>query len=95
MPENQESPALVDEMSGVVEAVCLEQESALVHDAINSLPARCREVVLLRKIKGMSQKEIAAALGIAEHTVEALAVKGARRCREYLLAHGLTSAHGR
>jgi hypothetical protein len=29
-------------------------------------------------------------LGIAEHTVEALAAKGTRRCAEYLRAHGVS-----
>jgi RNA polymerase sigma factor (sigma-70 family) len=95
MVENEDSLVLLDDPRDVVETICQQQELAMVHEAINSLPSRCREVILLRKIKGLSQREIAAMLGIAEHTVEALAVKGARRCREYLRARGLTSTHGR
>lgn len=79
---------LLDEGPGVVEFVCHKQELALLAEAIQSLPPRCREVVLLRKIKGLSQREIAKTLGIAEHTVEALAVKGARRCADFLRARG-------
>lgn len=86
--ENAEFAVLEDE-GDVVELVCRRQELALLTDAIASLPERCREVLLLRKIKGMSQKEIAALLGIAEHTVEALAAKGTRRCAEYLQSQGL------
>lgn len=75
--------------SDVVELVCRRQEIALLTEAIQSLPARCREVLLLRKIKGLSQKEIAELLGIAEHTVEALAAKGTRRCADFLRARGV------
>lgn len=72
----------------VVESVCRRQEIALLTEAIQALPERCREVLLLRKIKGLPQKEIAELLGIAEHTVEALAAKGTRRCADYLRAQG-------
>ena len=90
--ENGECAVLEGE-SDVVESVCRRQELALLTEAIRSLPERCREVLLLRKIKGLSQKEIAALLGIAEHTVEALAAKGTRRCADYLRAHGMIGSH--
>jgi RNA polymerase sigma factor (sigma-70 family) len=77
---------------GVVESVCHQQELALLAEAIQSLPERCREVILLRKIQGLPQKEIAALLGISENTVEVLAVKGTRRCAEYLRARGVGRA---
>jgi RNA polymerase sigma factor (sigma-70 family) len=81
--------AVLEEASDVVELVCRKQEIALLTEAIHSLPERCREVLLLRKIKGLSQKEIAELLGIAEHTVEALAAKGTRRCADFLHARGV------
>jgi RNA polymerase sigma-70 factor (ECF subfamily) len=71
----------------LTELVCRQEELTLLTDAINSLPKRCREVILLRKIKGLSQREIAEMLGIAEHTVESLTGKGVRRCADYLRAH--------
>ena len=86
--ENAECAVLAGE-SDVVELVCRKQELALLTEAIHALPERCREVLLLRKIKGYSQKEIAALLGIAEHTVEVLAAKGTRRCADYLRARGV------
>jgi len=89
-------PVLEDE-PGVVESVCHQQELSLLAEAIQSLPERCREVILLRKIKGLPQKEIAALLGISENTVEVLAVKGTRRCGDYLRARGvgcLERTHG-
>ena len=84
-------PAL-DHGPGLLESICHRQELALLAQAIDSLPPRCREVVLLRKIKGLSQKQIARTLGITENTVEALAAKGARRCADYLRRHGVTAA---
>ena len=47
--------------------------------AIQSLPTRCRQILTLRKIYGMSQKDVAAQLGIAEHTVEAQGTIGLRK----------------
>lgn len=85
--------AVLEEEGDVVELICRRQELALLSDAIHALPERCREVLLLRKIKGLSQREIAELLGIAEHTVEALAAKGTRRCAEYLRAHGMATLH--
>jgi RNA polymerase sigma-70 factor (ECF subfamily) len=86
--ETNECAVLAGE-SDVVEWVCRKQELALLTEAIHALPERCREVLLLRKIRGLSQKEIAELLGIAEHTVEALAAKGTRRCAEFLRARGV------
>jgi len=37
---------------------------------VNQLPPRCRKVLMLRLVEGLSQKEIAASLGIAVSTVE-------------------------
>lgn len=84
---------VLEEERGTIESLCQAQEIALLTEAINTLPERQREVILLRKIKGYSQKEIARLLGITEHTVENLAVKGARRCADFLRAHGVTSSH--
>jgi RNA polymerase sigma-70 factor (ECF subfamily) len=39
-------------------------------DALASLPLRCRTAFLLRRIDGLSQREVAQKLGIAEKTVE-------------------------
>ena len=74
---------------GVSETVGHRQELELLTQAIQSLPERCRQVLTLRKIYGLSQKEIAAQLGISEHTVEAQVGNGMRRCAEFLARHGL------
>ena len=46
--------------------------------ALDRLPDRCREVVWLRRIEDLPQKEIARRLGISEKTVEKHIAKGSR-----------------
>jgi RNA polymerase sigma-70 factor (ECF subfamily) len=70
------------------EIVNLTQEQDLLARVIASLPEKCREVLTLRKIHGLSQKEIAQRLGIAEHTVEKHISYGVRLCAERVLGAG-------
>jgi RNA polymerase sigma-70 factor (ECF subfamily) len=78
-----------DPAPGVSETVSRRQESALLAAAIAELPPRCREILVLRKFDQLSHREIAARLGIAEHTVEAQLTKALRRCEEFFARHGL------
>lgn len=52
--------------------------------AVAALPPKCRKVYLLRKVYGMSYKEIAATLQISDSTVEAHISKGYARCDLYV-----------
>jgi RNA polymerase sigma factor (sigma-70 family) len=47
-------------------------------EALDRLPDRCREVVWLRRVEDLPQKQIAARLGISEKTVEKQIAKGTR-----------------
>ncbi len=58
------------------------QRRVALFKVINALPPKCRRVIQLRMISGMSQREIADELGIAESTVEKHLSKGLRYCRE-------------
>lgn len=60
------------------------QELQRLAQGLESLPPRCREVIWLRRVKGLSQKEVAAALGIAEGTVEKQVAKGVRLLTDFL-----------
>lgn len=64
------------------------EDLQLLIRAIQALPKRCRQVLTLRKIYGLSQKETAARLGIAEPTVEAQGAIGLRKCIDYFRRHG-------
>lgn len=73
----------------VPETVIHSEEIDLLRQAIAALPERCRQVVTLRMAYGLSQREIAARLGITENTVERQMGKGVRRCSEFFARHGL------
>lgn len=75
---------VLDDTADVVDLVARRQEQTLLAEAMRALPERCREVLILRKIHGLSQKEIAQKLGISENTVESLVSRGLRRCAHYL-----------
>lgn len=49
---------------------------------VNQLPPKCREVLLLRMLEGLSQKEIAARLSIAVSTVEKHLAKALHSSRD-------------
>jgi len=44
-------------------------ELARLQVTLDRLPPRCREAILLRRIEGLSRREIAARMGISEYTV--------------------------
>jgi RNA polymerase sigma-70 factor (ECF subfamily) len=57
-------------------------------EAFDRLPDRCREVVWLRKVEELPQKEVARRLGVAEKTVEKQVAKGARLIADYMFGEG-------
>lgn len=75
--------SVLDSGAGVPETVARAEDVRLLIAAIQTLPERCRQIFTLRKIYGLSQKEIAARLGISEHTVEVQGAIGVRKCVEY------------
>ena len=80
--------SVADERVGIPEALAHAEDFQILIRAIESLPERCRQVVTLRKIYGLSQKEAAERLGISEHTVEAQGSIGLQKCIEYFRRHG-------
>jgi len=61
------------------------RQTLAVHcEAVAALPPQCRQVYLLRKVHGLSHKEIAAHLGIAVSTVEKHLIKGGQDCSRYV-----------
>ncbi|MBL9186345.1 MAG: RNA polymerase sigma factor [Opitutaceae bacterium] len=79
---------VLDESEGVSETVARNQELELLTQAIQSLPDRCRRIFTLRKLYGLSQREIAARLGISESTVENQITIGIEKCTDYFAVHG-------
>lgn len=68
----------------VVAMITHNQELALTAEAIKQLPDRCREVVTLRTIEGLSYRQIAARLGLAEETVRVQMARAVKKCITFL-----------
>ncbi len=86
---------VIDDRPDVAETVNKQQELELLAEAVRALPTRCRQVLTLRLLYGLSHKEIASELGIADLTVKAQLAKGTRRCAEYFEARGLLKPKAR
>jgi RNA polymerase sigma factor (sigma-70 family) len=77
---------VVDESPGAYEEINSRQELALLSRALAGLPDRCRQVLTLRKVFGVSQRDIAERLQISENTVEKHIANGMRLCAKEIFA---------
>lgn len=59
-------------------------ELCRVQAGLNTLPPRCREVIVLRKIQGLSQKETAEHLGVSIKAVEQQTTRGMRTLIDFV-----------
>jgi RNA polymerase sigma factor (sigma-70 family) len=62
----------------------LQEEFLLLCQAVRTLPVQCRRAFILKKAYGLSRKEIASYMGIAESTVQKHIAKGVLLCADYL-----------
>ena len=84
--EDFDDPDVVgsDNQPGVEQEVDGRRRLTLFADAVAALPSQCRKVLVLKKIEGLSQREIATRLGIAESTVEKHLAKALLLTRDYM-----------
>lgn len=59
--------------------------------AVADMPLMCRKVFILKKVYGLSQREIASYLGISESTVEKHVAKGLLLAADYMVSQGWRS----
>jgi len=83
--------SIVDELISPPESIALKEELKLLIEAIQLLPKRCRQVMTLRKVYGLSQKEVAKQLDISVHTVETQIGIGLDKCAVYFRRHGYST----
>lgn len=83
-----------DESQNVINSVCRAEGIRLLADAIDALPRRCREVIILRKIQLLSTHEVAKRLRITEHAVENYFTRGTARIRKHLRQCGVKQTLG-
>lgn len=73
----------------VEETVDAEAQFLAFCRAVRRLPVQCRRAFLLKKVYGLSRREIAAYLGITESTVQKHVAKGLLMVSEYLEEEGV------
>jgi RNA polymerase sigma factor (sigma-70 family) len=81
--------SVIEEKPSAAEIACTRDEIVLLAQAIDALPPRCREIVILRKLRGLPQKAIAAQLGISVQTVQVQVLRGVKRCEAFLAQQGV------
>jgi RNA polymerase sigma factor (sigma-70 family) len=84
---------VIEDRRDIPEAVSRNEKVRLLAEAVAMLPTRCRQIVILRKLKELSQKEVALRLSISEKTVEVQVARGIRRCEDYLRRRGLSGLY--
>jgi len=92
-----EAVADLDELGIALDApspernVMARDELRLLQAAVDRLPPRCREVVILGRIEGLTGRQIAARLGIAETTVSDHLTAGLHALTDMLLGEATGS----
>jgi RNA polymerase sigma-70 factor (ECF subfamily) len=82
-----------EDVAPIPAQVSRNEKVQLLIAAIDSLPPKCRDVVVLRKLHLLSTREVAARLAVSEKGVEIQLTRGLARCREFLRRHGVESLH--
>ncbi len=72
-----------------LESTMLRQELTFLTAALERPPKRCRQILILRRIDGLSHKEIAEKLSISEHTIEKQVGIGLKKCVEFMKRKGV------
>jgi RNA polymerase sigma-70 factor (ECF subfamily) len=67
------------------------QELRRVSELIEGLPAKCREAFTLRKVSGLSQRQVAERMGISESTVEKHIGRALRTLMEAMKDGGISA----
>jgi RNA polymerase sigma factor (sigma-70 family) len=80
-----EGSMLADEAITPERVMTAREELRQVQAGLEQLPKRCRQVIELRRIEGLSQKETAARLGISVKAVEQQTTKGTRALIDFVL----------
>ncbi len=80
---------VVDESNDVRHGVVTRERIALLAESLDALPQRQRQLVILCKLQGLSHRDAAVQLGLAEKTVTEHVYRGVQRLGEELQRRGL------
>lgn len=74
---------VLEDDADVHEAVCGREDLDLIAEAVASLPERCRQVAVLRILRGRDCRDIATELGISEQTVRVQLARAMKKCSQF------------
>lgn len=80
---------VLEERPAAADLLAEREKIDLLGAAIAALPPRCREIIILHKLHGLPQREVARRLGVAEKTVENQVALGVRHCEKFFRQHGI------
>ncbi len=86
--EDSTAQDVIDKGSSAEDQVMGQEKLAMFCGAVASLPEQSRRAFLMRKVYGLSHKEISERLGISISTVEKHVASGLLRCSAYLREGG-------
>ncbi len=88
---------ILEERPNAAERLSYAEKVRFLGETLANLPDRCRQVMILRKMHGMSYAEIARQLGISERTVDSQLTRGMKLMETRLRERGLEgfSSHER
>ena len=73
---------VIDSMPSAEQQLEIRRRFDALNAAVGALPPQCRRVLVMRKVFGLSHKEIARRLDISVRTVEKHLAKALHRCQE-------------
>ncbi|MBX3735567.1 MAG: RNA polymerase sigma factor [Candidatus Didemnitutus sp.] len=79
---------VVEEKPSAQEQIDTEEKIEVLAEGLVALPRRCRDVIVLYRLKGLPRQEVAQRLGISPKTVDEQAARGVRRLEEFFRAQG-------
>ena len=82
--DDEDNPIDVSSDELIEEAVLMEEQSEMVHRAVESLPERQQTIVKMRYFRNMGAAEIAAELGTTAGNVRVILNRSMEKMREYL-----------
>jgi len=77
--------------NGSTDTPIWEQAAPILDDAVNALPARDRDALLLRYFQGGSVRDVAVALGVSEETARQRVSRAVEKLRRAFARHGVTA----
>lgn len=80
--------SVIDEKPGTIDQIDERELISLVSDAVVALPERTRTIVILHKLQGIPQAEVARRLGLTEKAVERQVARGVELCERFLRRRG-------